>query len=458
MPPFVWTEGFQRQVLWCATRGDLLRRVPGAFAAKMFAPESGEAGPPSPRERLARLVEGFVSASSLTESLGVDTMDGLVEGQARTLSPAERDLLQQEWRAIRNTPPPPDPGFIESQVGYWARRAAVIQALMRAATLLSTPVGGPELDQAQALLAGAWEVGHVGQGDLPVPVLATADARVKEWENPQDLTWPIPTGLAPLDSALRGGVRPGEVFYFLAPPKGAKTSFLTAITRGASRARCASLFCSFEMMLRPMLSRYDRGLARASREDLIQDPARLSRAVRGYGAAGAGEIWVWTGLPQQKDALFDVRRHIDALRQQGHPIDLVCLDYLNILGASRSLKEREKRHELASISREIAALAKSMGVAVWSAALVNRQAVNREVIRKTDIAEAFEVIAVADGIIAICAPPRLRQNRLRRLFAAALREDEDERWVGTYLFEAERMSFSLAPDPPPPGDEGGLSG
>jgi hypothetical protein len=106
--------------------------------------------------------------------------------------------------------------------------------------------------------------------------------------------------------------------------------------------------------------------------------------------------------------------------------------------------ESEKRHELTAISREMAELGKSLDVAVWSAALVNRKAVNKERIKKTDIGEAFEVIAVADGMVAICAPPELLQQGKRSLYLAALREEGDERDAGVYHLDLDRMVFREA--------------
>lgn len=442
MPPFVWNDGFQRQVIWSAIYGTLLSRLPGAFSAKMFGAESGESKVASPRMRLAQLIEPLRSAP------GADIVDGLVEGLLPSLPSAEREALEVEWNVIRELPSPSNVEFVEEQVGYWAKRSAVVQALMRSATLLNTPVGGVELDQAQQLLAQAWEVG-TPQDSEAIPLLASVDEQVAWWRKGEDDLYRIPTGFAPLDRRLNGGILPGESFYFMAPPKGAKTSSLTRVALGASAARFGVAMFSFEMMTKPMRARIDRALSRSTKQELRTDPERLARAVTGYQAAGAGEIWLWTGVARQKDSVSSIRRTVERIRRDGHRIDLVVLDYLNIMGSDRTVKEKEKRHELVGIAREISAMTRLDGVGAWSATLINRAAVDKEVVRKTDVAEAYELIAVCDGAIAICAPKRLRAQSLRRFFLAALREEEDEQWAGTYLFDGERMAFTVAPDPPP---------
>ena len=251
---------------------------------------------------------------------------------------------------------------------------------------------------------------------------------------------------------LAGGVRVGEAFYFLAPPKGGKTTFQLAAALGAARRRFGVFMVSYEMRARRVLYRADRSLARATRQDLRADPSLLEPAIRGLQAAGAGELYVWDSVPQQASACGEVARKIDQLRRQGARVDLAVLDYLNIMGSSKS--EREKRHELARISREIAALARKEGVAVWSAALVNRQAVDKKTIRKSDIAEAFEVIAVLDGAIAVCADEELRAAKLRRLYATALREEEDEVSCGMYAVDLARMTVTPVADLPQADKEG----
>jgi len=180
--------------------------------------------------------------------------------------------------------------------------------------------------------------------------------------------------------------------------------------------------------------------------ELRLNPDLLEKAGRGLISAGAGELWLRCETPQQRSAVGEVERWVDILRREGEQIDLVILDYLNIMGASG--EEREKRHELARASREISALGKNLDVVVWSAALVKRDAVRRKIIRKDDIAEAFEVIAVCDGAVAICGDEEMIRAKQRLLYACALREEEDEREAGTYYLDQDRMQFLSAADWP----------
>jgi len=195
-----------------------------------------------------------------------------------------------------------------------------------------------------------------------------------------------------------------------------------------------------------MLLRADRMASRQTKEELRGDLTRLRAAFQGMRTSGAAEIYVQEQPTQRKGSVQAVARTVEKIRREGGKIDVVIFDYLNIMGSAKTKNEREKRHELAAISREMSDLAKELDVLVWSAALVNRAAVEKETIKKTDIAEAFEVIAVCDGTVSICAPPGLVANSARRFWVAAAREEQDEVIAGDYRVDFPRMQLDPLPD------------
>jgi replicative DNA helicase len=268
--------------------------------------------------------------------------------------------------------------------------------------------------------------------------------RVASWRRGDEYGERIPTGFPALDVVLRGGPTRGEVFYFLAPPKGAKTAALLRVALQAARRRLGVYVVTYEMQAIRMALRMDRMLSRQSKEELRDDAARLETALRGLRLSGGAEITIDERAPQQRGSVAAVVARVKQLRREGRRVDVVVLDYLNIMGASR--EEREKRHELARVSRDIAAAGRELDVLVWSAALVNRAAVNKRVIRKRDIAEVFEVVAVADGMVAICGTASMVANGYRRFYVAAAREEADETRGGDYAVDFARMTIDPADD------------
>lgn len=428
-----FTPGFLRKVLALGIRAGLNKRIPGALLPALFAGVGTVGRHAPPRQRLALLLEQFEKHAP-GQWPGNETMDLLVDREGMRLQAEEAGLLKQEWAEVRILDIP-DPAYVEHEVREWVGRQSLQRALLSAADLYQQ--GAPSADVRSHLMKAIRESDPLAHP--LVPLIATYQERVEMWEKGQDRGVAVPTGLRGLDKATNGGVRLGEVFYIIGPPKGAKTAFLLNVALNGSRRRFGGVLFSFEMGNNPMLFRMDRNVAHASKQELRTDARRLDQAYRGLIAAGAGEVWVWTGSPQQRGACEEVQRVVEDLRREGQMVDFIVLDFLNIMGASR--EEREKRHELARISREIAQVTKELEVATWSGTLCNRAAVKKARIRKDDIAEAFEVVAVADGMVAVCAPEELLVQGKRSLYLAALREEGDERMAGVYNVDLDRMTF-----------------
>lgn len=426
-----FTEGFQRKILALAIRSDLLVRAPGTFQSQFF----GGGRLQSPRFRLARIVEEFAKEHK-NERPGTDTMDELLRRESQRLKPEEREAVSEEWKLIRVIEVP-DVEFVLHEVRAWARDAALTGAIIRSAELIEGVRRTGKQEQFSEIRGMIDEALHVGdpEGAGGVPYIGQEHTGL--WVEDYHRT-KVKTGWFKMDQALDGGPQRGEVFYLLAPPKGAKSAGLLNLALNISRQRKGVAFFSYEMQKEPLMRRMDRNVARATKHELREDPRRLEQAMAGMKAAGAGELWIQE-CSARKQGVEEAAKIIERRRGLGHEIDVAIFDYLNIMSPKQ--RERERRLELPAVSRDMAALAKEMDLVVWSAALVNRQAVNKERIKKTDIAEAFEVIAVADGIIAICAPEALKQHKQRRLFLAALREEEDERDAGLYYVDLDRMVF-----------------
>lgn len=427
-----WSEGLQRLVLAHAMRGELLSRIPGSLNPDLF----GSTTSASPRRQIAASMAAFWERWRVAPS--PEAADELVKRIGDTLSAPERTALEQEWGWLLETPLE-NPDYVYDQVTKRLEYTRLKRAMEEAAAILSQDPDAV-LEAREKLLPG--ELGVEPGRERLLAYQAGAEDRLVLWRQGEEYGERIPTGLSLLDAALQGGPTRRESWYFLAPPKGAKTTSLLRVGAGAIRRGFGVYMPTFEMQAMRMMLRLDRQMARASKQELRDSTVRLEKALEGLRFTGAGELWVEEKLPQQPGSVREAAARVEKIRKEGGRVDVVILDYLNIMGASKM--EREKRLELARISRDISAMAKDLDVLIWSAALVNRQAVNKRVIRKTDIAEAFEVIAVCDGMVAICGTRAMIQNKYRRFFVAAAREEQDEVMAGDYIVDFEKMTIDPA--------------
>lgn len=432
----IFTEEFQRRLLALVVRADFMRRTAGVVRAEMFSSEPGQQ---TPRSVIADVALSWAQEFP-QDRLTVETMDELLRQRLVSLKPHFREAVEAEWRQIR-TLVVPDARYIETRATRWARETTFAQAVASAAQLLGEAQRNglePDLNRALREIMAAAGIGRAGEGGR----LWIADEEdVSYWSQLYHERRRVPTLLGELDRAMDGGPAKGEFHALLAPPKAGKTSLLGSFAVGASMRHFGVAWFSFEMRLMAMLARLDRRLARQGPKEITQDITPLLRARAGMRASQAGPVWV-EALPPMKHGVDAIRKRVDALRADGIAVDVVIADYLNLM--TSSMREREKRHEIAAVARELSALAKELDVVVWTAALTNRAAVNRVRIQRTHVAESYEMIAVVDGAIAIGSTEEMRAARLRNLWITSLREEGDERLAGTYEVDLAKMYWKPA--------------
>lgn len=431
-----WTAAFQRLVLAAALSGDLLETLP--LDPEIFG-STNERGPKTPRQRIAEALSEYFAEYRARPPLAVFRQ--ITSDAARPLSPEVRAEFTDEVEAVLATEVPADQDYLRVRVREQAQLRAFERAVVQAADAVAA---GPEaLPRAFEIMQRGMEpVG--GPTTRRVEYFADAEQRLDAWRRGDQMGDRIGTGFPELDRVLRGGPTKREAWYWLAPPKGGKTAALLTVVSAALRRRRGVYLATFEMQAMRMALRQDRLFSKSRAEELNEDITALDLALKGLRASGAPELYIDEFPPQTPGAVAEVTSRINRIRRQGGVVDVVVLDYLNLMGSSRD--EDEKRHELAAASRDMAKAAKGLDVLLWSAALVNKLAVNKVPIRKTDIAEAFEVISVLDGSVAICANKAMTRSKLRRFYVAAAREEEDEVPAGDYAVDFARMLITPAPE------------
>lgn len=435
MPDRTWSDGLARQVLAEAVYGDLIRSLPGAFTADLFGDAS------SPRARIAAVIEAYVKDNGSRPPASY--LDTLIERAIEDRTEAEREAIADEWGRVQLTDPAENAGPIYQEVREWIDFRRMEQTLLDASAALGSngPTAAREALDTFTATRAENEGGFLRFiGDLA--------PRLEAWRSGDIMGERIPTGFRVLDNETGGGPARKETWFFLAPPKGGKTTMLLNVAKEAMTRSYNVMLNTYEMQDVRMLYRLDQWVAKTGRQQMMATEDRagnvdnLRRAVQGLRAAGAGDVWVKTRRTGEKASVRQVEQDLKRLREEGIRIDVVIFDYLNIMGSIKN--EKEVRHVLYATAYEMADLAKANDVLVWSAALVNRQAVDKVPIRKNDIGESFGVIGAVDGAVAICSPPILVQNGIRRFYMAAAREERDEVMAGDYRVNFREARIELA--------------
>lgn len=264
--------------------------------------------------------------------------------------------------------------------------------------------------------------------DLGMDLIADMDAWVGEELHGQR----YPTGWAPVDNILSGGLTGGEYGLVMAPPGMGKTAMLVNIGYGIAGLIGATnvLHVTLEVSVEQLLARYAARVAgvRLHREDDSMDEKqfkamlskRAGQRLRGKLRAVYGK---WT--------VADIRSTIDNLAVEGFHTGALLVDYPDLMTPTRN--REEKRFELADISRELRQLAGDYGIPVWGATQSTRESFYKELITTASIAEAIEKAAVVDVLIALCQTKEEEQLDQGRLYMAKVRRSNSHSLVSVKI-------------------------
>ena len=232
----------------------------------------------------------------------------------------------------------------------------------------------PVLDQAQASFFEITDDSSSREsqpvGDLIRPTIEYLEERRRN----RGTIMGVATGFADLDS-LTGGLRPGQMVVFAARPGVGKTSFALNIAEHAVlEAKKRVAFFSLEMtneelMVRLLAARAEvnsksmqRGFTNEHEDRKIHDAAA---EYHDFGRSLLLDDSAGVTITQIRTKARRLKRRFD--------IDLVVIDYLQLIRGSSSNKNDSRQNEVAEISGGVKAMAKELRIPVIVLCQLNRE-------------------------------------------------------------------------------------
>ena len=127
--------------------------------------------------------------------------------------------------------------------------------------------------------------------------------------------------------------------------------------------------------------------------------------------------------PTKSATTETIRNHLEKLKQRDHKVDMVIVDYGDLLKPIRV--SREKRDDLETIYEELRGIASEFNLPLWTASQTNRSGLNAEVITMESISEAFSKCFVADFIFSLSRTATDKVSNSGRFFIAKNRNGPD---------------------------------
>jgi len=249
---------------------------------------------------------------------------------------------------------------------------------------------------------------------------------------------PVSTGWDEIDQLLRGGLGKGELGVIIAPTGVGKSMALVHLGAQAIKQGRSVIHYTLEMPAEDIGLRYDacitntplrslHGLKDEILEEIEEIPGSL--IVKEY--------------PTKSASTTTLRAHLDKLRRREVPIDMIIVDYGDLLRA-KSSRHTEKRHELESIYEEIRALGMEFECPVWTASQTNRSGVEADLVGHENIAEAFSKCHVADFICGLSRTTAQKQNGQATMNVCKNRGGQDA-MIYPMIMDASRVYMEVMP-------------
>ena len=229
---------------------------------------------------------------------------------------------------------------------------------------------------------------------------------------------PVSTGWEKIDSLMRSGLGTGELGVIIAPTGAGKSMVLSHLGSHAIKSGKNVVHYTLELSEAATGQRYDSCISKVPLNILFHQKEEVLEAISDLeGSLIIKEYPTKTASPNT------LRTHLEKLKKRNHKIDMIIIDYADLLRPPSNFKE--KRAELESIYENIRAIAQENQCPVWTASQTNRSGLSAEVVTMESISEAYNKCFVADFICSISRTIKDKNANSARFFVAKNRNGPD---------------------------------
>ena len=229
---------------------------------------------------------------------------------------------------------------------------------------------------------------------------------------------PVSTGWNYIDELSKGGLGKGELGVVIAPTGAGKSMVLVHLGAQAIKNGKNVVHYTLELADTVVASRYDSCITGVPLKDLFVFKEHIYENVQDL----EGGLIV-KEYPTKSASTRTLENHLEKLRQRDFRVDMILVDYGDLL--KPNVIRKEKRMELESTYEELRALAQKNDCPVWTASQTNRSGLNAEVITMESISEAFNKCFVADFIFSVSRTIDDKNANTGRMFVAKNRFGPD---------------------------------
>lgn len=229
----------------------------------------------------------------------------------------------------------------------------------------------------------------------------------------------FPTGYPMLDQLIGGWGK--ELWMIFADSGVGKSMWLQNAAANAAMAGKKVLHITLELGLRPQILRYYRQIAQVTKaqfnEDLVGTKGKLDKWFR----YAQGEILLleFPAFSLDPDQL---KRIVERLLRSEGQIDLVTLDYLDLMVLPTKARAGNAYNDLGRITHETRSLCPGFDLTVLTASQAVRRPVNASRLTQQDMGDSYQKVRGADGLLSLVQTPEEEEMHQGRLGVLKVRD------------------------------------
>lgn len=291
------------------------------------------------------------------------------------------DNLKRVYQKINDT----DLKFVKEQFLEFCKNQKLKNAILDSHDLLK--VGQYEKIKNvidQALKAGMERnIGHEYEVDVEKRMSVMARNTTK-------------TNWIEIDTIMDGGLGPGELGIVVAPAGIGKSWVLAKLGAEAMKQGKNVLHFTLELNENYVGLRYDSCFTGIDFQNIRNNVDIVKKKI----SEVPGKLII-KYFPIKTVSAYSLKSHVDRLAMLGTKIDMVVVDYADILRPSQSDRNSNSYTEAGGIYEELRSVAGELQIPVWSASQANRSAADEDIVMAHHAADSYRKIMTADFVMSV---------------------------------------------------------
>lgn len=255
----------------------------------------------------------------------------------------------------------------------------------------------------------------------------------------KDTRVPFPTGIEGIDVYLKGGLARGELGIILAPTGIGKSTALTKFANSAFNCGARVLHMFFEDNLNEIRKKHYTIWTGIASDDQKEHEDEVVQKVEDLTNNRKNKLFM-VKLPSFGISISDIKNKIRKMESEGNKIDILILDYLDLICSEKSIEGEEWKGE-GTITRALEGMCDEFNIAVWTATQGNRDSIGADIVTTDQMGGSIKKAQVGHVVISIAKSLQQKENNLANITILKSRIGKDGIVFQNCKFDNEYLIF-----------------